>query len=85
MAVTIGGRTGGDAPNNLIKIFKLFLTLPNCAIKCKITGNVLIEELDMDQKFRSAMDLAEKGVKKLLTVWKKELRIIPSNNLREII
>ena len=48
MAVTIGGRTGGHAPKNLSKIFKLLLTLPNCAIRCKVTGNVLIEELDMD-------------------------------------
>ena len=35
--VIIGGRTGGHVPKNLSKIFYLFLTLPNCSIKCKVT------------------------------------------------
>ena len=37
VAVMIGGRTGEHVPKNLSKIFNLFLTLPKCAIKCKVT------------------------------------------------
>ena len=38
VALMIGGRTGGHVSKNLSKIFNLFLTLPNCAIKWKVTG-----------------------------------------------
>ena len=40
MAVMIGGQIGGHISNNLSKIFKLFLTLPNCFIKCKVIESV---------------------------------------------
>ena len=30
--------TGRHVPNNWITIFNLFVTLPNCAIKCKVIG-----------------------------------------------
>ena len=39
VAVRIGERTDGHVPKNLSKIFNLFLTLPNCDIKCKVTRN----------------------------------------------
>ena len=77
---------------NLSKICNLFLTLPNCAIKCKVTGKCVYRgagcglEIPVQYNFfgqEKAVEWAEKGVKKLLTVWKKELRIVPSNNLRE--
>ena len=48
IGVMISGRTGGNAPKNSSETFNFFLTPPNCAIICKVTGNVLIEELDMD-------------------------------------
>ena len=34
----IGWHTGGHVPKNLSKILNFFLTLPNCAIKWKVTG-----------------------------------------------
>ena len=40
VAAIIGGQTGGHIPNNLSKIFKLFLFFPNGVIKCKVVGNV---------------------------------------------
>ena len=41
VAVMIEGRTGRHVPKNLSKIFNLFLTLPNCATKCKATGKCI--------------------------------------------
>ena len=38
MAVIIDGETGGHIPKNLSKTFERFLTLPNCVIKCTVTG-----------------------------------------------
>ena len=32
------GSTGGHVPNNLNKVFNLFLSLPKCTIKYKVTG-----------------------------------------------
>ena len=77
-----GGRTGGHVPKNLSKIFKIFLTLPNCAIKWKVTGKRLNRgagyglEIPVQYIFFGQERL-------LLTVWEIELRIIPSDNLRE--
>lgn len=45
----IGGQTGGHIPKNLTKNFKLFVTLPNIVIKCKVVGKCIIEELDTDK------------------------------------
>ena len=39
MAVMNGGQTSGHIQKNLNIIFKLFLTLPNCVIKCKVIGH----------------------------------------------
>ena len=39
----------------------------------------------MQSKFfglKKTVNWVEKSVRKLLTVWKEELRIVPSNNLR---
>ena len=44
VAVMIGGRTGGHFPKNLNNIFNLFPALPNCAIKCNVTGNRINRE-----------------------------------------
>ena len=77
-----GGRTGGHVPKNLRKIFNIFLTLPNCAIKWKVTGKRLNRgagyglEIPVQYIFFGPERL-------LLTVWEIELRIIPSDNLRE--
>ena len=38
MAVIIDRKTGGHILKNLSKIFKRFLMLPNCKIKCTATG-----------------------------------------------
>ena len=38
VAVIIYGKNGGHIPKNLWKIFKRFLTLPNCTIKCSVIG-----------------------------------------------
>ena len=38
VTVMIGRCNGGHVPKNLSKIFNLFVTLPNCAIKCNMTG-----------------------------------------------
>ena len=39
MAVMNRGQTSGHIPKNLNIIFKPFLTLPNCVIKCKVIGH----------------------------------------------
>ena len=41
VAVVIGRNTGGFVPKNLSKSFNLFLILPNCVIKCKVTGKYI--------------------------------------------
>ena len=38
VAVIIGGSTGGNVTKTLSKTVSLFLTLPNFAINCKVTG-----------------------------------------------
>ena len=58
-------------------IFSLFLTVPNCAIKCKVTGKRINRgagyglEIPARAIFldRKKLCIAEKGVKKLL--WKE--------------
>ena len=39
MAVMNRGQTSGHIPKNLNIIFKPFLTLPNCVVKCKVIGH----------------------------------------------
>ena len=71
----------GMSQRTWVKFLTFFnLTLPNCAIKCKITG----KRINWDAAYRlktpveynffepeKTVDWAEKGVKKILTVWKK--------------
>ena len=38
VAVIIDGKTGEHISKNLSKTFKCFLVLPNCEIKCTVTG-----------------------------------------------
>ena len=91
VAVMIGGQTGGHIPKNLNRIFKLFLTLPNCVIKCKVIGNRINRgagyrlEIPAQYKFfglGKAVDWAEKIVRMFIHSVEKEQRIIPSNNFR---
>ena len=71
----IGGHTGGHVPKNLSKILNIFLTLPNCAIKCKVTGKHINQGagygLEIPVQYiifglERAVDRAEKGVKKVI-------------------
>ena len=39
VAIMVVGQTRGHVQKSLSKILKLFLTLPNCAIKCKVVRN----------------------------------------------
>ena len=91
-AVMIGGRIGSHVPKNVSKVFNLFLTLPNCAIKCKFTrkyiyrGAGYILEIPVQYNFfgpDKAVDWADKGVKEVIDSAGKKLRIVPSNNLIE--
>ena len=82
----------GKNLKNLSKIFEPFLTLPNCVIKCKVfekhinRGAGCGPEVPIQYKIfepGKGVDWAERNLsEKLLTVWREELRIIPSNNLK---
>lgn len=39
VAIMVVGQTRGHVPKSLSKILKLFLTFPNCVIKCKVVRN----------------------------------------------
>ena len=64
-----------DVPRNLSKIFKLFLTLPNCAIKCNVTRKRINQraryglEIPVQYYFfgsEKIVDWEEKSVKKVM-------------------
>ena len=88
----IGGRTDGHVSENLNKIFNIFLTLPNCAIKCKVAGKRInqgagyVLEIPLQYNFfgtKKSCGLGCERRKKVIDRKKKELTIVPSNNLRE--
>ena len=64
-------------PKNLSKGFNLFLTLPNCDIKCKVTGKRINRGVRYGLVRYGPVQFFWASVKK------KELRTMPSNNLRE--
>ena len=76
----IGGRTGGHVSENLNKIFNIFLTLPNCVIKCKVAGKRInqgagyVLEIPLQYNFfgpKKSCGLGCERFKKLLTVKKR--------------
>ena len=75
MAVIIDRKTGGHILKNLSKIFKRFLMLPNCKIKCTATGKHVNHgagyrlKIPVNFKFLGpvkAIQWAEKSVKKVI-------------------
>ena len=66
-------QTGGHVPKSLSKILKLFLTLPNCVIKCKIVRN-------RGGGYRLEIPVQYKFFEPGKTVY-CELQIVQSNNL----
>ena len=75
VVVIIDGKTGGHIPKNLSKTFKRFLTLPNCTIKCTVTGKRVSHgagyglEIPLNFKFlgaAKAIQWAENAVKKFI-------------------
>ena len=75
VVVIIDGKTGGHIPNNLSKIFKCFLTVPNYTIKCTVIGKRVNHgagyglEIPVNFKFlgpAKAIQWAENAVKKII-------------------
>ena len=75
VAVLINGITFGYIPKNLSKTFKRFLTLPNCTIKCTVTGKRVNHgagyglEIPVNSKFLGpvkAIQWAENVVEKVI-------------------
>ena len=73
VALMVVRQTGGHVPKSLSKISKLFVTLPNCVIKCKIVRN-------RGGGYRLEIPVQYKFFEPGKTVY-WELQIVRSNNL----
>ena len=83
VTIMIGGRNGGHVLKNLSKIFNIFLTLLNCAIKYKVTGKRINREAGYGLEIpiqcnffgpEKAVVWPEKGVKKVINSVEKRTK-----------